>query len=412
MEELYEKYAKVLLEKGVNLQKNQPLLISAPIEAIDFVRVLTKIASEMGTKDIRFDWYDAYIQHSLLKNWEIENLNNTTFYNKKFFDEYAKKDAAFLMLYADDSDLMVDIDKDKLSSTAKISRSSRPFYKKRQLNSEIGWCIASVATKLWANKIFPNDVNSTEKLWNVIFKCCLVDTVAPIDSWNQKLERLEERCSILNSLKLESLHYQNNLGTDLNIKLLKNHIWTSGFEKLQDGRDYVANIPTEEIFTSPNKFGTNGVVYSSKPLVYNGGVIDDLKLVFKDGKVIEAVSKSNQNLLNSVINSFENMDYLGEVALVDYDSPISNSGLIFYETLYDENAACHLALGKGFPTCLLNGTILSDLEKEKLGLNDSQGHVDFMIGTSDLKITGITVNDEEITIFENGNFKRKLIKTR
>lgn len=408
--ELYQKYARVLLEKGVNLQKNQPLLISAPIEAIDFVRLLTKIACEMGTNDIYFDWDDAYIQHSLLENLEIDNLNKLTFYNKEIYDEYAKKDAAFLMLYADASDLMQDIDKEKLSSTAKMSRSSRPLYKKRQLNAEIGWCIASVATEIWANKIFPNDDKALEKLWSTIFKCCLIDTKDPIDSWNQKLKKLEERCSILNNLNLQSLHYQNNLGTDLNIKLLKNHLWCSGFEKLQDGRDYIANIPTEEIFTSPDKFGTNGIVYSSKPLVYNGGIINDLKLVFKDGKVVEAISKSNQALLNSIINSFPNMDYLGEVALVDHDSPISNSGLIFYETLYDENADCHLALGKSFPTCILNGTNLSDSEKEKLGLNDSSGHVDFMIGTSDLTITGKTIDNEEVTIFENGNFNKKLIK--
>ncbi len=369
-------------------------------------------AIEFGTTDIYFDYEDAYIQHTLLKKWDIDSLNNTTFYNKQVFDEYAKKDAAFLMLYADDSDLMVDIDENKLASTAKMFRSSRPLYKKRQLNSEIGWCIASVATEPWANKIFPNDDKALEKLWDTIFKCCLVDTENPIDSWNLKLKTLEERCSILNNLKLQSLHYQNSLGTDLNIKLLKDHIWSSGLEKLQDGRDYVANIPTEEVFTSPDKFGTNGVVYSSKPLVYNGGIIDDLKLVFKDGKVIEAVSNSNQDLLNSIISSFPNMDYLGEVALVDYDSPISNSGLIFYETLYDENAACHLALGKGFPTCLLNSTDLNDNEKEKLGLNNSDGHVDFMIGTNDLTITGKTIDNEEVTIFENGNFNKRLIKTR
>lgn len=411
MNELYKKYAKILLEYGVNLQKGQPLLISFPVEAIEFVRVLTQTACEMGTNDIYFDFDDAYLKHSLLEHIDTEQLDLSQFYNKKIFDEYAKKNAAILMLYADESDLMQDIDEEKLSSTSKTFRISRPLYKKMQANSEIAWCIASVATTTWAKKVFPNDNQALEKLWKTVFDCCLISTNDPSLSWHQKLQALEQKSSILNNLRLKSLHYQNSLGTDLYIALSDKHIWVSGGEKLPDGRSYVANIPTEEIFTSPNKFGTNGVVYSSKPLVYNGGIIDDIKLVFKDGKVVEAYSKSNQKLLNSIINLDHNMDYLGEVALVDYNSPISNSGLIFYETLYDENAACHLALGTGFPTCILNGTNLNLDEKEKIGLNYSNGHVDFMIGTSDLKIIGKTINDEEVSIFENGNFNKNLIKT-
>ncbi len=411
MNELYKLYSKVLLEYGVNLQKNQPLLISAPIEAIEFVRILTETACEMGTQDIYFDFDDALLKHSLLKHIEKDNLNVSQFYNKKIFDDYAEKKAAILMLYADESDLMQDISKEKLSSTAKTFRTSRPLYKKMQGNSEIAWCIAGVATSTWAKKVFPNDDKGLEKLWDAIFNCCLINTPNPSLSWSKKLQELEQKSTILNNLKLKSLHYQNSLGTDLYIGLSNKHIWTSGGEKLPDGRSYVANIPTEEVFTSPNKFGTNGVVYSSKPLVYNGGVIDDIKLVFKDGKVIEAVSKSNQSLLDSIIASHPNMEYLGEVALVDNDSPISNSGLIFYETLFDENAACHLALGTGFTTCILNGTNMSEDEKEKVGLNYSTGHTDFMIGTPDLTIIGKTIDNEEVTIFENGNFNKKLIKT-
>lgn len=412
MNDLYYKYAQILLEKGVDLQKNQPILISAPIEAIDFIRVLTDVACKMGCNDIYFDFEDAYLKRSLLKNFDIESLDNSQFYNKRVFDEYAKKDAAILMLYADESELMQDISSEKLSSTAKTFRTSRPLYKKRQGSSEIAWCIASVATSSWANKVFPGDNQALQKLWEAIFKCCLVDTQDPTTAWKQKIQLLEAKSKILNDLNLKDLHYQNSLGTDLYVKLPRNIIWKSGGDKLPDGRYYIANIPTEEIFTSPDKYGTNGVVYSSKPLVYNGGIINDIKLVFKDGKVTEAYSKSNQSLLDDIINSHKNMEYLGEVALVDYDSPISQSNLIFYETLYDENAACHLALGKGFATCMQNGTNLSDEELEKNGLNVSEGHVDFMIGTKDLKITGITYDEEEVPIFENGNFSRKLTKQK
>lgn len=410
MKELYEKYAKVLLEKGVNLQKGQPLLISAPIDSIEFIRILSNLACKMGTKDIYFDLDDEYLKHDILENFDEKDLENTQFYNKKIFDEYAKKNGAILMLYADESGAMKDIDEKKLSISAKISRTTRPFYKKMQNNGQIAWCIASVATKTWANKIFPNEKNNVEKLWNKIFKCCLIDESNPITSWNQKLSLLEAKSNILNQIQLKELHYKNNLGTDLTVTLSNKHIWASGGEQLPDGRNYVANIPTEEVFTTPNKFGTNGVVYSSKPLVYNGGIIDDMKLVFKEGKVVEATSKSNQELLDSIITSHENMNYLGEIALVDYDSPISNSGIIFYETLYDENASCHLALGSGFKTCIKNGVDLNDQNLEEIGFNKSDGHVDFMIGTKDLQIIGKTIDDKEIIIFENGNFSKELIK--
>ena len=411
MQEMYEKYAKVLLEKGVNLKKGQPLLITAPVEAIEFLRVLGSLAYKMGSKDVYFDFEDEYLKKEILETYDVKELENTQFYNKKIFDEYSKKNAAFLMLTANDSDTMENVDNEKLSASAKILRTSKPIYKKMQKNGELAWCIASVATKSWANKLFPNDKKSLEKLWNTIFKCCLIDSNDPIKSWNEKLSLLEAKSNILNQLNLKELHYTNDLGTDLKISLSNKSIWTSGYEELKDGRCYVANIPTEEVFTTPNKFGTNGVVYAAKPLVYNGGLIEDMKITFKDGKVIEAVSKSNQKLLDSIINSHENMDYLGEIALVDYDSPISNSKIVFYETLYDENAACHLALGSGFKICIKNGINLNDNKLEAIGFNSSDGHVDFMIGTKDLKITGITYDDEEIEIFENGNFSKKIIKT-
>lgn len=411
MEELYEKYAKVLLERGVNLQKNQPLLITAPIESYEFIRVLTETACKMGSRDIYFDFEDDYLKKSELEYFDVDDLKNQNFFNKKIYDEYAKKDAAFLMLLSDCSELMKAVSHEKLDATAKISRTSRLIYKEKQNNSEIPWCIASVATKVWANRLFKNSEEPMKKLWTKIFECALIDKKNPISEWDEKISKLEQKCKILNNLKLKKLHYKNSLGTDLEIGLNSNHIWSSGQDKLPDDRVYIANIPTEEVFTSPDKSLTNGVVVSSKPLVYNGGVIDDIKLVFKDGKVIEAYSKSNQKLLDSIINSHDNMNYLGEVALVDYDSPISNTGLIFYETLFDENAACHLALGNGFATCLKDGIKLDDYEQEKLGLNLSKGHVDFMIGNNDLTIIGTTADDRKVTIFENGNFNEKLKET-
>lgn len=404
MKEKLEKYAELLLTKGVSVKRGIPLLISAPMEAYEFVRILSTKAFEMGVTDIGYDLEDENIKHDALKYLEIKDLKENTMFNKKIFDEYAKKDAAFLMLMSDDPKLMDDIDSNKLSEAAIFSRKSKPLYKKRQLNNEIVWCIACVATKKRAEAIYDNTDDAIYKLWENIFDACYINNKNPNQAWDTFIEETNRKTEMLNKLKIKQLHYTNNIGTDLTIELLENSIWNGAGEKTKSGQSFIANIPTQEVFTTPNRLSTNGIVYSSKPLIYNGGFINDFFIEFKDGKVINYGAKKGADILKGIIESDENACYLGEVALVDYNSPISTSKIIHFETLYDENASCHLALGSGFTECV-KGTDNKDKDELiSLGFNYSDNHVDFMIGTHDLTIMAKTFDGKEIQIFKDGNF--------
>lgn len=404
MKENFEKYAELLLRRCLCLDKVRPLLVTAPIKTIDFVEVLAHRAYEMGITDIYFDWNDDNLKHEQLKYLNDEDLLKSPFWNKSIYDEYAKKDAAFLMLYSDDIDLMNDIPEEKITLTSRQYRNSRPYFKKRQRTDEVPWCIALVPTPEYAKKVFPNSLNPVEDAWNAIFKCCLINEENPIEVWNEKIKRTQERCNLLNNLQFKLLHYTNSLGTDLTIELPKNHIWSGAGKENKDGLPLIVNMPSEEVFTSPKYDGINGIVHNARPLVYSGVLIDNFSLTFKEGKIIDVSAKEGQEVLEKMIETDEGSHYLGEVALVDYDSPISNTNIIFYETLYDENASCHLAIGDSFPTCLDNGENMSLEELKSHGLNQSTVHTDFMVGTSDLKIVGVTYDNQELIVFENGNF--------
>lgn len=398
MKENFEKYANLLITRCLALKEKQPLLITAPIESIEFVRIVAKKALELGCNDIYFDWTDDVLKHDELKYLDKESLEKSSFFNKSIYDDYAKKNAAFLMLYGENPDIMDDVDSESIALASKISRTSRPIYKEKQLDYEVPWCIASVSTYGWAKKVLPNSENPTEDLWNLIFKMCLVDTADPIQSWNKKIDKNIKLVKKLNDMKINKLYYKNSLGTDFTIGF-KNNIWCGADEKTKLSKTpIIVNMPTEEIFTTPNKFSANGIVYASKPLVYNGSLIDDFWLEFKDGKVTDFDAKTGKDVLKSIIE-IENGNYLGECALVDINSPINQSKVLFYETLYDENASCHLALGSGFTSCIDGNKKLEENE-----MNDSKTHVDFMIGTDDLTIVAETESGEEVTIMENGEY--------
>lgn len=407
MKEKFEKYAELLLKRCLNLKEGEPLLIEAPIENYEFIRLLNKKALEMGVSDIHIEWYDDELKHDTLKYLTEEEIENHPFWNKKIFDEYASKNAAFLMLNASDPDIMNDIDPKKVTKAGYTSIKTRPIYKRKQNIYEVSWCIAATSTLGFSKKVFPKSDDPVTDLWNQIFEICFINTENPIEEWEKQVIKSENRSNILNKYKFKMLHYTNSLGTDLKIGLTDKTIWCGAGEKNLDGRKILVNLPTFEVFTSPDKNKTNGVVYSSKPLVYNGTLIENIRLEFKDGKVVNFDASKGKDVLEGIIKADENSCMLGEAALVDYNSPISNSNIIFYTTLYDENAACHLALGNGFKTALENGVNLSLEELDELGLNNSVVHVDFMIGTKDLCITGIDSYGNEKEIFKDGNFVLK-----
>ena len=403
MTELYYKYAQLLLERGLCINKDEPLVINAPVESIDFIRILTEVACQLGVTDIYYDWYDDELKHTSLKYFSEEAIQNSHFWNKEIHDEYAKKGSAFLFLVSSNPSIMNDIDPKKIKIASDRSLYTRKIYREMQSNNEVDWCIASVATEAWGKTLFPNSTNPKEKLWNLIFDICLINEDEPLLAWDKKMQANKNMCLKLTDLNIKLLHYTNNLGTDLTIELSDKAVWCGGSSKIK-GREPIVNIPTEEVFTTPNKLKTNGIVYTSLPLVHAGITINDICLEFADGKVTNYKASSGENELKNILETDEESNMLGEVALVDKNSKIATSKVLFYETLFDENASCHMALGRGFKECLNNGEKLSDQELETLGYNKSKNHVDIMIGTKDLNITATTFDNQEIQIFKDGSF--------
>ena len=400
-EVLEDKYIELLLKRCLNFDKSKSLFLSYDKVNKRFADKVISYAKNMGVLDIGIDCEDIYERHEKLKNIKLEDIEKDSYFDKSNWDIYAKKDASFLMLESEFPGVMDDIDPKKIAKAKFTNRKTRELFREKELKNEIPWCIAAIPNQVWADKIFKNDPNSLEKLYDVIFKMCMVDTLDPILSWNNYIKEVDIKIRKLNDLKITKLHYTNSLGTDLYIEMPEYVIWRgvgSGSEK-----NMIVNMPSYEIFSSPNYLKTEGIVYSSKPLFYGGAVVNDFYLKFKEGKVVDFNAKEGYEILKGIIESDSNSCYLGEVALVDYDSPISNTKLVFGTTLFDENASCHLALGEAFSDTIPDGSNMSREELLKNGLNVSSNHVDFMIGTSDLVIEAET-KDGLIKLFDKGNF--------
>ena len=405
--DLKEKYAKVILESCLKIEKNQPLFISYNKERKDFVDIVTSIAKELGVTDIYYDESDPFKKHELLKILDIEELKETGLWNKEMWNVYGKKNAAFLMLASEMPGLMKDIDSKKMAEIVKYAQSTRKEFDDLRDKSILAWCIAAVPTEMWAKELFKED-NAVDILWDKIFDMCSIKEDNPIEVWNKKIEKLQERGKKLTNYQFKTLEYTSSNGTNFSIDLPKNHIWASGREKLASGKEVLVNFPTEEVFTSPDCKSAEGIVYSSKPLSYQDNIIDNFYIKFSKGKVIDFHAEVGDSILKEMINICENSNMLGEVALVPYDSPISNTNQVFLETLFDENAACHIALGDSFPECVENGpNINKDTLFNEYNMNKCDSHVDFMVGTKDLDITGITKEGKKVLIFKNGNFSEE-----
>ena len=398
------KYAKVILESCLKIEEGNPLFICYNSEVSDFVRILAQEAYKLGVKDIYFDAVDVYLKHDLLLNLDLDDLKKHPFWNKDKWNEYAKKKASFIMLSSETPGLMKDVDQEKLSKLTAYALKTRKEFENLRDKMIIPWTIAAVPTLPWAKQVFPDSNDPVNDLWDKIFEICAIDKENPEEIWDKKIDVLKARADKLTGYNIKKLTYTNSLGTNFSIELLPNTIWASGREDLVNGKSILVNYPTEEVFTSPNCESAEGIVYASKPLSYQGNIIDKFWIKFEKGRVVDCHAEEGEETLKQLIKSCSNADRLGEVALVSYDSPISNSGVLFYETLFDENASCHLALGDSFPECIENGVGMSEEELINNKLNKCDNHVDFMIGTGDLSIIGETFDGKKIEIFKNGNF--------
>lgn len=391
------KYAKFLIEGCLRLKTGDKLFIIGYDIIKDFIEIVTDEAKKLGINDIEYLISSPEKQKELYLNNSYDEIIKSPLIDKTKFNTMAREGCAFLNLQTTLPNYFDEVDAELFSKINAYQMKSIEEYKEYQLKGLIKWNISCVPNDFWAK-----DLNiSLDDLWNYIFDICLINEDDPIRAWDKKMEKLALRAKYLNDLDIDYLVYENKLGTNIKIGLPEGYLFQSA-----DGNNLV-NMPTEEIFTSPDYLRVNGKVYASKVLIHNNKIIDNFWLEFRDGKVIDYDAKVGKDILKGIIDTDDGASYLGEVALVDVDSPISNKGMVFKHTLYDENASCHLALGASFAECIKGGLEKSNDELLEMGLNYSHTHVDFFIGTKDLKITVYLKNGDKTVIMENGNFKER-----
>jgi len=395
MEKMIRRYAKFLIDGCLGLKKNDKLFITAYDTIADFVNLVIEEAHQLGINDIKTLIQYPEKQKELYLTGNYDKIINSPYFDRTIFNQMAREGYAFLSLQTTLPGYFDEIDAHLMSKVMTYQAQSIAFYKEYQLKGKIKWNIACVPNDLWAKDLF--GVSDKNKLWDYILSICLIKD-DPYKAWSKKIAKLKRRAHYLNSLNIDKLIYTNNLGTNLEIGLPNNYIFESASGK------NIVNMPTEEIFSTPDRLRVNGIVYASKPLIYNNHEINDFWIKFSDGKIIEYDAKKGKDILKGIIETDAGSHYLGEVALVDYDSPISNTNLVFKHTLYDENASCHLAIGEGFLECIKDGLQMNKEKLLKSGINLSHEHVDFFIGTRDLVIKAILKNKKEIVIMDKGNF--------
>lgn len=399
-------YAKVLLQKGINIQKDQILVVSAPVDANYFVTILTEEAYLEGAGQVVINWRCDETTRLRYEHESLDKFESVPDWSRDFSLHYYRQGAAFLSLISANPYLMQGIDTAKIFAWQKARNAALKEYVDGMMASKTTWLVAAVPSVTWGKLLFPDQMNSTayNLLWDRILTASRCTGENPLADWDAHLATLKDRREWMTNHHFTSLHYTNSLGTDLTIGLPQTHIWQGGAEETASHILFNANIPTEEVYSAPQADNVNGVVYNTRPLVYNGNIIDGFHLVFKDGKVVEAHAETGNEVLQKLIAIDDGACRLGEVALIPYESPISLSNVLFYETLFDENASCHLALGAAYPTCLENGGDLSRDEATAAGINDSMIHVDFMVGSKDLNIVGTQADGTQVPVFTNGNW--------
>lgn len=403
-----EKYAELALRTGVNLQKNQPLMINSTIEGADFTRIVARKAYELGAKNVHINWTDDELTLLKFQYVSTEELSNIPQWQIDKNLSFAKDGAALLSIRSTNPDLLKGIDAEKVGKFNKASAEAMKEFRQYTMNDRIRWSIISIPTGDWAQKIFPDltKEEAIESLWEQIFKIVRVDKEDPIAAWQEHNETLRKAYQYLNKKAFKALIFKSS-GTDIRFELPEGHIWKGGAATSTDGHPFNPNMPTEEVFTVPHKYGVDGKVTATKPLVYGGNLIDGFSLTFKEGKVVDFEAETGYDTLKQLLEMDEGAKRLGELALVPHSSPISQSNLIFYNTLFDENASCHIALGKAYPNNLEGGSSMSPEELDQHGVNDSLTHVDFMIGSADLNIDGENEDGTTEAIFRNGEWAIK-----
>ncbi|WP_040206218.1 aminopeptidase [Neobacillus jeddahensis] len=400
-----KKYAELAVKVGVNIQPGQTLVVNATLDAADFVRLVVKSAYETGALNVIVNWNDDTVTRTKYDLAPNEAFLEYPVWRAKEMEELADQRAAFMSVISTSPDLLRGVDPERISNFNKAAGKALAPYRKAAQTDKVSWTVVAVPSVPWAAKVFPNEPveNQVNLLWDAIFKAVRIDTENPVNAWKKHDETLHEKVAFLNGKRYQKLHYTAP-GTDLTIELPEKHLWVGAGSTNEKGIEFMANMPTEEVFTVPLKTGVNGTVASTKPLSYGGNIIDRFSITFENGKIVGVKAEEGEDILKRLVDTDEGSHYLGEVALVPFNSPISQSNVLFFNTLFDENASNHLAIGSAYAFCIEGGKKMSSEELAQNGLNESITHVDFMIGSAEMDIDGITADGKVEPVFRAGNW--------
>ena len=403
--EKLKKYAELIVKVGVNVQKGQPVVLYISVTQQELAHLIVEEAYGAGASEVMIEWKDTFSEREFLKHASEERLENVPEYIVKKGNYIAGKKAARISVMSADPGAYSGIDQKRIAKNqAAMGKALRQVRKATQ-NNDLSWTVVSAADQVWAEKVFPEKKGQAaiDALWEEIFKTTRIDKADPVKAWHEHDQKLHEKSDWLNEQQFSALHYVSPV-TDITIGLPENHVWEGAGSFTPEGTEFMANMPTEEVFTAPDCRRIDGYVTSTKPLSYAGNILEDMKFTFKDGKVVEATAKKGQEVLEHLLETDAGAKSLGEVSLVPDPSPISQSGIIFFNTLFDENASDHLALGASYPFNVAGGTKMSDEELLDHGMNVSQTHVDFMVGSADMDIDGIKKDGTIVPVFRNGDW--------
>ena len=401
-----KKYARLIAETGVNVQDNHTVVLQISVDQAPLARLITEEAYRLGAAEVIVQWSDETIQREFLAHAATDRIENVPQYKIDQTDDWIAKGASRISVVSSNPDALAGVDAQRVAAFQTANGKALVNLRKATQANKVSWTVVAAASEGWAAKVFPELATSEEQvdaLWNEIFKTTRIYEENPVIAWDIHDKKLQEKAAELNEQQFTALHYTAP-GTDLTFGLPKNHLWEGAGSYNARGEEFMANMPTEEVFTAPDSRRVDGYVSSTKPLSYAGTIISGMKFTFKDGKVVDFSAEQGEEALKNLLAIDEGAKHLGEVALVPDPSPISQSGLIFYNTLFDENASNHLAFGSAYAFNLQGGTEMSEEELAEAGLNRSQTHVDFMVGSDKMNIDGIKEDGTIVPVFRNGDW--------
>ena len=401
-----KKYARLIAETGVNVQDNHTVVLQISVDQAPLARLISEEAYRLGAAEVIVQWSDETIQREFLAHAATDRIENVPQYKIDQTDDWIAKGASRISVVSSNPDALAGVDAQRVAAFQTANGKALVNLRKATQANKVSWTVVAAASEGWAAKVFPELATSEEQvdaLWNEIFKTTRIYEENPVIAWDIHDKKLQEKAAELNEQQFTALHYTAP-GTDLTIGLPKNHLWEGAGSYNARGEEFMANMPTEEVFTAPDSRRVDGYVSSTKPLSYAGTIISGMKFTFKDGKVVDFSAEQGEEALKNLLAIDEGAKHLGEVALVPDPSPISQSGLIFYNTLFDENASNHLAFGSAYAFNLQGGTEMSEEELAEAGLNRSQTHVDFMVGSDKMNIDGIKEDGTIVPVFRNGDW--------